>query len=138
MGSKPYPLYPSQLAPAPEQLATLLGPIGQVDGQDVGDKGRTFALLPGCHLVVLRRDVGEGGTSGAWVTHLPRIVYAFKMRAGHWYSVELKHSASSSSVWRINILAFDRDGGGAATQVPAATTEQQIQDCMQWRPPGSG
>jgi hypothetical protein len=138
-GGVPYPLYPAaEPAPAPDQIATLAGPIGSVVGREVGDKGRTFSLLPGCHVVVLRRDVGGAGEGGAWSAHLSRIVCAFKMRGGRRYSVEIRTDDSTGPVGHFTIKAFERDAAGAATQLPAATSQEQIEDCMAWRPEGAG
>ena len=51
----PYPLYPTSQAVRPEQTAVLQGRIAQIDAQDVGRYGSLFALLPGCHIVVLKK-----------------------------------------------------------------------------------
>jgi hypothetical protein len=86
VGKSGYPLYPpSAVPPAAAQIATLVGPINTVDEVNVRDKGRIFQLLPGCHIVTLERNVGQGSEDGAWTANLPRITYAFEMKPGHLY-----------------------------------------------------
>jgi len=135
LGGSAYPLYPNpEVARAPDHLATLQGPIAEVDDQDVSGHGATFALLPGCHVVVLRSTIGEGGTSGAWSAHLPRMVYAFRMERGHRYVIRYRIENSSSEVGRLNITASDLDPNGVGTAVPLVQSSREILDCKAWSP----
>ena len=86
--SRGYPLY-RKLGdgPGPDGVATLYGPIQSVDGQDVSHKGQTFELLPGCHVVTLQRNIGEGSANGAWAANLPPLTVAFQMKPAHRYAI---------------------------------------------------
>src|SRR6185369_2007909 len=79
-----YPLYPKLGdGPGADKVSTLYGPIQTVDGQDVSSKGRTFELLPGCHVVTLQRNIGEGSATGAWAANFPRLTFAFERNRDH-------------------------------------------------------
>jgi hypothetical protein len=53
-GGQPLALYPNPESPRPPaEVARLFGPIAAIDGQDVSRQGKSFALLPGCHIVRL-------------------------------------------------------------------------------------
>jgi len=135
LGGSAYPLYPNpERQRPPDELVTLQGPIAAVDDQDVSGHGASFALLPGCHVVVLRETIGEGGTSGAWSAHLPRMVYAFRMKHGHRYVIRYRIENTSSEVGRININAFDLAPSGVETAVPLVQSSREILDCRAWGP----
>jgi hypothetical protein len=129
----PVPLYPhpEQRRPA-EDVATLQGPIASVDDERVARKGRTFELLPGCHVVELTRDLGEGSDSGAWAAHLPRIVYALRMRPAHTYVIAYQAENTSSMVGRLTIKAFERSPSGQTTRLSPAGSSTEIEACRRW------
>jgi hypothetical protein len=86
-GGDSHPLYPGPERSQTE-VARLVGPIGEVDGQDVSKLGKAFALLPGCHVAKLARKTGAINTlggGGGYVANLPPALYAFRMQAGHTY-----------------------------------------------------
>jgi len=133
IGTTPaYPLYPNAGAVPPDRLARLSGPIASVDGQDVATKGSSFDLLPGCHVVVLQHNIGEGSSSGAWVATFGRLVYAFKMRPGHAYLVGSERGESTGPMTWVRIIARERGPEGRAVQVPLARTQSDIDDCKSW------
>jgi hypothetical protein len=116
IGPMPYVLYPGP-ARAPEQVATLDGPVATIDGTDVSQHGSAFALLPGCHVVVLQARIGEGGMGGAWSTVIQHRTYAFQMMAGHSYAIQVRlksgdQSLGTGSVGEAKIEAFERDEKG--------------------------
>jgi hypothetical protein len=116
IGPTPYVLYPGP-AQAPERVATLDGPVATIDGTDVSQHGSTFALLPGCHVVVLQARIGEGGMGGAWSTVIQHRTYAFQMKAGHTYAIQVRlksgdQSLGTGSVGEAKIEAFERDEKG--------------------------
>src|SRR4051812_9383740 len=121
-GGKPYPLYPGEPRPNAE-VARLVGPIGAVDGQDVSGHGKSFALLPDCHVVKLAAKTGEINSlgSGGYVVNLPPAVYAFRMQAQHSYEIEVQVEAGGGPTGgRVTIRAWDRDANGAALEVSPA------------------
>jgi len=134
-GGPPRPLYPGDARP-PGEVARLFGPVGEVDGQDVSRMGKSFALLPGCHIVKLAEKTGEINTlsSGGYVATLPRLLYAFRMRAGLTYEIKVDAEVGSGPTGRIAIRAWERDEGGGATELGPALSPAEIEDCQRWRP----
>jgi len=134
-GGTSRPLYPGPARPDRE-VARVVGPIGEVDGQDVSTQGKAFAVLPGCHVVKLAPKTGEINTlgNGGYVASLPPAVYAFRTQAGHTYEIEVQIEPSSGPVGPITIRAWDRDALGGAGEVSPIRSTQEIDDCMRWRP----
>lgn len=131
MGTTGTPLYPGA-RPGPDKVATLTGPIGTVDGVNVSLKGKTFELLPGCHIVTLERNVGAGGDNGAWAANLPGITYAFEMKPGHLYKIDLDLRESSGPMSRLWIRAHERAPDGSTVRLGTARSEADLQDCRNW------
>lgn len=102
MTSRGYPLYAGASLPASrvailDVLAIGQGrpmrddasvPIKMVDGVDVLAKGRTFELLPGCHVVELDVRARGPSYSGPLVPPLVPTTFIFPMKAGYSYLVE--------------------------------------------------
>ena len=129
--AQPVPLYPNPDQPRPpESLAHLQGPIAKVDGVDVEPYGTVFDLLPGCHVVTLRRKVGEGGVSGAWMADLGTIIYPFHMRPGFLYTIDVSVRFRGASHGTMTIAAEERDASGAlVSRVKPARRRQDIEAC---------
>ncbi len=152
-----YPLYANPEQPRqPQTLARLEGPIATVDGRDVASKGTVFELLPGCHVVTLRHKIGEGVDDGAWSADLSTIVYAFRMRRGHRYSIDTSvrfgpgsqlapgdesqvHvnveilGAAGSTHGQLTIAAREREPTGAVVSVlPPSRGGKDIEACKSW------
>src|ERR1017187_308401 len=152
-----YPLYANPEQPRPLQtLARLEGPIATVDGREVASKGTVFELLPGCHVVTLQRKIGAGSDDGAWSADLSPIVYAFRMRRGHRYSIEPSvrfgpgsqlalddesqvHAnveilgAAGSTHGQLTIAARELDSTGAVVRVlPPARGGKDVEGCKSW------
>lgn len=128
-----YPLYQKGAdGPGPDRVATLNGPIQTVDGQDVSRKGQTFELLPGCHVVTLQRNIGEGSANGAWAANLPALTVAFQMKPAHRYAISSEMGDSSGPVGRVTIFARERAPDGATVRVPFARSEDDILNCHRW------
>jgi hypothetical protein len=133
IGTTPaYPLYPNAGGVPASRLARLSGPIASVDGQDVGTKGNSFDLLPGCHIVVLQHNIGEGSSSGAWAGNFGRRVYAFKMRPAHLYTIRPEAEDSTGPMTWVRIIARERPPEGRPVQVPLARAQSDIDDCRRW------
>jgi hypothetical protein len=133
VGKSGYPLYPpTAVPPAPNQVATLMGPINSVDDVNVSAKGRTFQLLPGCHIVTLERNIGEGGDNGAFAANLPRITYAFEMKPGHLYKISTDVEIGSGSVGRMWINARETGPDGSSVRWYPARSTGDLDECRHW------
>jgi hypothetical protein len=86
-----YPLYPDPETPrSNDEIGILNGPIAVVDGRDVSDHGRTFALAPGCHSFRLLAKDGNGKANGAYIITLPQQTVTFWVRPRHFYAIDIK------------------------------------------------
>ena len=132
---RPFPLYPNPDQPrAAGALAHLQGPIGWVDAIDVEPYGTVFDVLPGCHVVTLRRKVGASDVSGAWVAELGTMTYVFWMKPGHLYSIDVSVRFRSASHGSMTITAAERDSSGAVLNVvPQARAMKEIEACRDWQ-----
>ena len=136
-GGHPRQLYPGDPRP-PAEVARLFGPIGTIDGQDVSRLGKSFALLPGCHLVQPPSKVAEVDRTGpnSYVASVPsNLTYAFKMLPLHTYEIEVRpadnpaHTSIDAAV-----QAWDRDDQGGSTAVAPIASTAEIDACQAWRP----
>ena len=135
-GGTTRPLYPGAERP-PAEVARLIGPIGEVDGQDVSHAGKAFSLLPGCHIVKLAHKTGEInklGGSGGYVATLPGSIYAFRMQATHTYEIEVVIDPVTGPTGTLTIRAWDRDANGGALELSPARSTPEIDDCLTWHP----
>jgi hypothetical protein len=130
-----YPLYPNpQVRREPAKVARLTGIVGTVDGASVAAFGNTFDVEPGCHVVTLVRTVGQGGEHEPWTADVPRLVFAFKMPAGHAYVIEHRVQVASNRTGTVTVTAVERDGSGAIVgPVSPVSGAQDIEDCKQWQ-----
>ena len=128
-----HPLYAKVGAgPGPDKVATLHGPIQTVDDVNVAGKGRTFELLPGCHVVTLQRNIGAGTASGAFAANVGHLVIALAMRPAHRYVIAMEIEESSAPVGRYMIVAREKAPDGSATRLPFARSEDDIVNCKRW------
>jgi hypothetical protein len=126
-----YPNYEQQLAP--DKLATLQGPIGTVDGQNVEAMGASFELLPGCHLVTLRSKIGEGNERGTWSADLHPMLFAFRMKPGYLYAFEYHADFGSAGHGQLFIVARELDAGGATVALVLPSRDgRDIDECRSW------
>ena len=133
VGKSGYPLYPpSAVPPAPGQIATLVGPINMVDDVNVSAKGQTFWLLPGCHIVRLERNIGEGGDNGAWAANLPRITYAFEMKPGYLYKISVDVQMGSAMMGRMHLEARETAPDGSSVRWGRARGSADLDECRHW------
>ena len=70
------------------------------------------------------------------MTTLRPLTYAFRMNAGHTYSIEAEHEPSLSlgPGGHVRVTAFDRDANGNASAVPLLRTPEDIASCRRWSP----
>jgi len=130
-----FPLYPNPERPRPPgTLAELQGPVGTVDGVDVEPYGTTFALLPGCHVVTLRRRIGQGDASGgAWAAELGTMTYALRMRPGYRYSIDFDVRFRSAPHGTMTITANEWDASDRlVAQFPRVRGDADIEACEEW------
>jgi hypothetical protein len=130
-----HPLYEGEVLPGTE-VAKLSGPLAKVDGVDVSHLGTLFALLPGCHIVELPTQLGEGTSSGAWSVNIGHVSYAMVMKAGRLYAIdtELEPGSSAStgnaSVGGVKVTATERDADGKVlAKLPRIQTKGDIASC---------
>lgn len=132
-----HPLYAGPTRPTHE-VARLSGPIATVDGVEVSRVGTSFSLLPGCHVVELRRRIGEGTTSGAWSAELRYTQYAFRMKAGASYEIEVQlqpgnAAMGSANVGGVLIEAVERDPSGKVVGVVSPVRKPaEVDACLAW------
>jgi hypothetical protein len=123
------------------EVARLSGPIVSVDGQDVPSGGGSFFLLPGCHVVHIGGRIGDTspvpGLSRS--ATLPSLVYAFRMRAGHSYSIaiEPEPELGRRSTFSAKVGATETDAQGKRSRVPAAHSSDDISECVRWAASGA-
>jgi hypothetical protein len=121
------------------RVATLLGPIATVDGNDVSKKGTSFELRPGCHVVVNRSEFLDHDVAlnnGAWQGRMPVWTFAFQMKSGYTYAVEQKVEATTGGMGRGVVTARAVDGAGNDKVVPPVTSIDEIARCRAGGDPG--
>jgi hypothetical protein len=134
----PHPLYPNPETPRPPtEVARLLGPIAAVDGQDVSREGKSFALLPGCHIVRLADKIGAINTtaSGGFVGSTGGPIFALRMKANFTYEIDIQLRETAGPTGQIIIQAWERPADGSSmTPIAPARSEADIADCQTWTP----
>jgi hypothetical protein len=137
-GAEPHPLYPNPEVRRPaEQVARVFGPIASIDGEDVHRLGRSFSVLPGCHIVQLLKKVGSINTSngGGYVGITGGAVFALRMRANFTYEIDVQVQSVTGPVGQLAIQAWERPAdGSSATAIAPAKSAEEIADCQRWTP----
>jgi hypothetical protein len=133
------PLYPNGETTRlpPNQVADVIGPIGKIDGREVGGMGGRFDLLPGCHLVELDRQSDNSNyslTGGIYLTgSFPATIYALRMQAGARYFIQRQTITEGvGSTVRVALSAREEMPGGATTDLAPATSGNDLQACKAW------
>jgi hypothetical protein len=125
-------LYPAT-GPRPrrEEVAQLGGYVRLVDDQQVTE-GRSFELLPGCHIVGTPARWGRVGDSGGVLVDTGHRTFALVMKPGHRYLVEVSVNMMGGSTGSAVVQATEEDPQGKRTQVigPAKTTAD-IEACKE-------
>jgi hypothetical protein len=139
-----YPLYPNpETRLARGAVARLVGtcsgpeclsPIASIDGHDITSLGGSFDLLPGCHLVELRRNVVESNMYVAWTGFMPATLFAMRMSAGHRYIIRREIVQGIGGQGRLTVSALDEDPAGASTPLAPARGAEDIASCQAWTP----
>jgi hypothetical protein len=124
------PLYPGP--GNPDRVATLYGPIASVDDKDVSSRGRTFELLPGCHLVTLLRKVGDADGQAAWSGTLPPVVYALWMRPQHQYWIKYEFQSRGGPLGGLSLTAEERSPAGVVKMLGVAGPAD-VERCREWQ-----
>jgi hypothetical protein len=134
----PHPLYPSpETRRPPAEVARLFGPIAAVDGEDVSRQGKSFALLPGCHIVRMADKVGAINTtaSSGFVGSTGGVIFALRMKANFAYEIEIQMRETAGPTGQLMIQAWERAAdGSSATPIAPARSEADVADCQKWTP----
>jgi hypothetical protein len=133
------PLYPNSESTRlpPNQVADLLGPIGKIDGREVGGMGGRFDLLPGCHVVELDRHSDNSNyslTGAAYLTGgFPATTYALRTQAGARYiSQRQTVTEGVGATMRVVLSAREEAPGGAVTDLSPAKSIDDLKACKAW------
>ena len=112
-----FPLTPDGEPRPDNEVGILMGPIGAVDGHDVSSiKGKSFALLPGCHSFRFLRTTGSmDNNGGGYVTTLPQQTFAIIVQAGHSYTFETTWHNPGSPVSDVSMSIADHRRDGSVT-----------------------
>jgi hypothetical protein len=112
-----YALYATTSTPLkPEEVAQLTGYVQKVDGKDVGEHGRSFELLPGCHVVVTPQDWGKVSEVGGITWKTGHLTFALPMKAGRQYLVEVQAEKVGGAAAGGRVVALEKDMDGNLTQ----------------------
>jgi hypothetical protein len=128
------PLYPNAAATRlpRNQVALVEGPIEKVDGQEVGDQGGRFELLPGCHVIELdRRSPADNYSlsNTSYLTgQLSTVYYAMHMMAGGRYEIR-RDVVVDGQTGRIVLSAREEAPGGAVTDLFPAKSADELRSC---------
>ena len=133
------PLYPNSESTRlpPNQVADVTGPIGKIDGREVGGLGGRFDLLPGCHVVELSQQSDNSNSSlsgGIYLTgSFPATVYALRMQAGARYFIQRQTVLEGVGVpARLQLSAREEIPGGAVTDLVPAKSVDDLKACQAW------
>ena len=108
-----YPLYPGVERPH-DRVGILMGPIAEVDGRDISGKGKSFALLPGCHTFRLVRTTGQmDNISSGYVTTLPQAMLWLMVERGHYYTFETTINDPGGPVNAVSMGFADHQSDGS-------------------------
>jgi len=113
-----YPLTPDGEPRPDHEVGVLMGPIAAVDGRDVSSiKGKSFALLPGCHSFRLLATTGHSDNVGDWaVISLPQGAFAIRVQAGHSYTFETTMHEPGGPVSTVSMGFADHQRDGSVTR----------------------
>jgi hypothetical protein len=133
------PLYPNGESTRlpPSQVADILGPIGKIDGREVGGQGGRFDLLPGCHVIELDRQSDNSNyalTGAIYLTGgFPATTYALRTQAGARYIIQRQTvTGGISGTFRIVLSAREEALGGAVTDLVPAKSVHDVKACKDW------
>jgi hypothetical protein len=133
---RPVSLYPhSDLTLPSERVARLEGYIKTIDGQNVSE-GKSFELLPGCHLLVTPSMFvvpawprADGAPIGIDTGTLE---FAVEMRAGYQYTVEVEPWSTAAS---FEVKVHEEDDHGATTRlIPPVSSGRAVAACNESLP----
>jgi hypothetical protein len=127
------PLYP-RMDPPPkrDEVAQLGGYVRVVDNQQVTE-GKSFELLPGCHIISTparwgRADAHSGGT----MADTGHQTFALVMKPGHRYFIDVNLKMMGGSTGTVVLEAREEDPSGKRTQVfGPAHSIADIENCKQ-------
>jgi hypothetical protein len=143
-----YPLYPNAGARLPrEQVAQLtssmpggsavgagsLAFIKAIDGRDVSTLDTAFELLQGCHIVETASRLLITNEVMTWHGDIGMRTFAFRMRAGHSYTVKVELVQSMGSSGRVLLFGVEQNSTGTETErIEVAKSAADLQACQAW------
>jgi hypothetical protein len=123
-GGRGYPLYGSDRKLSATEVASLVGRVQDVDGEDVRKRGGSFELLPGCHVVGTPAKVGNIDVNGMMVVSSTRVLFALPMKAGMGYVVEIdENPRTRGPAGAASMRARETDPAGHTVREFAPTTD---------------
>jgi hypothetical protein len=130
-GRRGYPLYPSDRALAPHEVAAVAGFVKDIDGQDVSKHGSNFEVLPGCHVIGTPTKWGQMNINAGEMVATGRLVFVLPMQAGHQYFIEVGESTfANGPMWRVIVVARETDAKGSTIRTFApATSPKDFEAC---------
>jgi hypothetical protein len=125
-----YPLYATDLARKPDEVAQLTGYVSKVDGNDVAEHGNAFELLPGCHIIVTPSEWGKVGESGGIIVKTGHATFALPMKAARQYLVEVQAGPVGGASAGARLVAIEKDMQGNEIKVfGPASSGDDIASC---------
>ena len=128
--SRGTPLYAprGQVLPVTE-VAQLVGEVATVDGKSV--HGRTFELLPGCHVVTTPTSWGVRDQSGSASGNMAKLTFVITMHANKSYVMDYELSSRTGNGGTMVVHALERDAAGntTATLLPVMS-QSDIEKCQ--------
>src|SRR6267378_1637265 len=127
------PLYPvTDARPKREDVAQLGGYVRMVDNQQVTE-GKSFELLPGCHIVGTPARWGRvDSSSGGVLVDTGHQTFALVMKAGHRYFVGVSVKMMGGSTGSAVVEATEEDPQGRKTTViGTAKSTADIETCKE-------
>jgi hypothetical protein len=125
------PLYDAGNRLGPDQVATLGGYVGWVDGRDVSKLGGAFELLPGCHIITTPTTSGGSTTTGATKITTSPTTFAVPMVAAHRYLVDIKEGMRGGPSFEVTVQIDEMDPTGEPIRSLHPATGAEIQACRQ-------
>lgn len=128
--SRGTPLYPDRgQPPSITEVAQLVGDIETVDGKSV--RGRSFELLPGCHVVTTPTSWGQHEQYSTMSGNLPKHTFVINMQPNRSYVLEYELTSRTGNGGNMVLHAFEQDAAGTKTAGLAPVSEQaDIDKCM--------
>jgi hypothetical protein len=125
------PLYDEPTRLGADQVATLGGYVGWVDGRDVSKLGGAFELRPGCHVITTPTTSGGSTPTGATKITTSPTTFAVPMVAGRRYLVDIKEGMRGGPSFEVTVQVDEMDPTGEPIRSLQQATFAEIRACRQ-------